>query len=288
MIQKKKKRALGRGIAALIPDMGSSDNKMSDYFPCDINSITPNKYQPRQNFSRDELKELSESIKEQGIIQPLLVRKSDSGYELIAGERRLRASKMANLTEVPVIVKDISDKEMLELSIIENIQRQDLNPMEEAEAYQKLADKFHLTQDEVAIKVGKSRSAVTNFIRLLKLPGQIKESISKNSITMGHARALLGIDDSDKQIKAWQLVITNGLSVRQTEALIKQLKTLKPEQPKVLPNPDKQYFANIANNITTFLNTDVHISRKGNKGKIQILFKDNKELERLSNLLQNK
>ena len=309
-VKKNKKRALGKGIAALIPDMGSFDevdyqsdnngdnnNKVvtlnskdadgtDSYFDCDINKIVPNRYQPRQHFSKEELKELSGSIREQGVIQPLLVRKSDVGYELIAGERRLRASKMAGITTIPVIVKDISDRQMLEVSIIENVQRQDLNPMEEAKAYQRLSEEFNLTQDEIAVKVSKSRSAVTNFIRLLKLPIQIRDSISKNTISVGHARALLGVDEHDKQIEAWQLVIAKGLTVRQTETLVKQLKAIKKEPDSPLPNPDKQYLSGIAQDISTFLGTDVQISKKGNKGKVQIAFKDNDELERLLSLFK--
>jgi ParB family chromosome partitioning protein len=229
---KRKKRALGRGLGALIPEIEKSQEDSKDYFYCEIELIRPNRYQPRMQFDEDELAELCESIKEQGILQPLLVREENDGFELIAGERRLRAAKKAGLTQVPVVTKRIDDSKLLELSIVENIQRANINPIEESEAYHRLITEFHLTQDKVAIRVGKSRSAVANFLRLRQLPDPIKASIQEGKLTMGHARALLGIENSTQQMAAWRAVIKKNLSVRETEELIRSLKGEK-KKPKV-------------------------------------------------------
>jgi ParB family chromosome partitioning protein len=199
--RKRKKLALGKGLDALIPDIDPAQDGQREYFQCDINLIQPNRYQPRRRFSEEELTELCDSIKAQGIIQPLLVRKHDSGYELIAGERRLRAAKKAGLRKVPVIIKSVTDEKLLEISIVENIQREDLNPIEKAEAYHLLISEFNLTQDRAALQVG---SAVANFLRLRQLPDQIKESIINGTLSMGHARALLGSETPAQQIAAWR------------------------------------------------------------------------------------
>src|SRR5210317_754882 len=199
---KRKKRALGRGLSALIPEIEKSQEPSKDFFYCEIELIRPNRYQPRMQFAEDELAELCQSIKEQGILQPLLVREENDGFELIAGERRLRAAKKAGLTQVPVVTKRIDDSKLLELSIVENIQRANINPIEESEAYHRLITEFNLTQDQAATRVGKSRSAIANFLRLRQLPEQIKASILDASLTMGHARALLGIENSAQQLAA--------------------------------------------------------------------------------------
>lgn len=225
-LKKRKKMALGRGLDALIPDFSPFENDRVDYFQCDINLIHANRYQPRITFSQEELEELCNSIKEQGIIQPLLLRKDGSGYELVAGERRFRAAKMAGLTHVPAFIKNITDSDLLEMSIVENIQREDLNSLEEAEAFHQLIAEFNLTQEQVAKRVGKSRSAVANLLRLRKLPEQIKASILDNTLSMGHARALLGADTSALQIVAWRAVVSKKLSVRETENLINRLKRI--------------------------------------------------------------
>lgn len=284
----RKKQALGRGLSALIPEPAFDNDESSDLVDCNIEMITPNRYQPRTIFSEEELTELSQSIVEQGVIQPLLVRKADSGYELIAGERRLRASKMAGLESVPVIVRDITDAEMLEIAIVENIQRQNLNPMEEADAYQRLIDEFNLTQDQVAGRVGKSRPAIANFLRLRQLPGHIKESINSGEISMGHARALLGADTPPQQDTAWKTVLTKKLSVRETEALIKKLKKLAeaseaPEKPK---SSNDIYFDSISDNLSQQFGTKVNIKRSGEKGKVEIEFYTNDDLDRLLSILQ--
>ncbi|MFH2063767.1 MAG: ParB/RepB/Spo0J family partition protein [Pseudomonadota bacterium] len=279
----RKKRVLGRGLDALFPDIGSMDTKARDFFQCDIDVIRPNPYQPRRKFAEEELAALSSSIKEQGILQPLLVRRNSNGYELIAGERRLRASKMAGLSQVPVVVREITDTELLEASIVENIQREDLNPMEEAEAYQRLMDEFKMTQQQVAERVSKSRSAVANFLRLCQLPRPIKESLMENVLSMGHARALLGMENAALQTKVWQTVISKGLSVRQTEALVKKLKSRPREKS---PKPNESYFQTVAEDLSRRFGTKVNIKKNGEKGKVEIEFYSNNDLDRLLELLQ--
>jgi ParB family chromosome partitioning protein len=274
---------LGRGLDALFPDIGSMDTKARDFFQCDIDVIRPNPYQPRRKFAEEELAALSNSIKEQGILQPLLVRRNSNGYELIAGERRLRASKMAGLSQVPVVVREITDTELLEASIVENIQREDLNPMEEAEAYQRLMDEFKMTQQQVAHRVSKSRSAVANFLRLCQLPRPIKESLMENVLSMGHARALLGMENAALQTKIWQTVISKGLSVRQTEALVKKLKSRPREKS---PKPNESYFQTVAEDLSRRFGTKVNIKKNGEKGKVEIEFYSNDDLDRLFELLQ--
>ena len=283
----RKKKALGRGLDALFPDIGTIDTKARDYFQCDIDVIRPNRYQPRRKFSEDELTELSRSIKKKGILQPLLVRRNNNGYELIAGERRLRASKMAGLGQVPVVVREISETELLEASVIENIQREDLNPMEEAEAYRRLAEEFKLTQAQVAERVSKSRSAVANFIRLCQLPQPIKDSLAENTLSMGHARALLGADTTAQQTRAWQVVMSKGLSVRETESLVKRLKSEKKKKKKRIPGSDEIYFNTLAEDLSRRFGTKVCIKRKGQKGKVEIDFYSNDDLDRLLNFFQN-
>jgi len=283
----RKKKALGRGLDALFPDIGLVETKARDYFQCDIDVIRPNRYQPRRNFSEDELTELSRSIKKQGVLQPLLVRKNNNGYELIAGERRLRASKMAGLSQVPVVVREISETELLEASIIENIQREDLNPMEEAEAYRRLIEEFKLTQEQLAERVSKSRSAVANFIRLCQLPQPIKDCLAENTLSMGHARALLGADTTAQQSRAWQVVMSKGLSVRETESLVKRLKSEKKKKKKIMPGTDEIYFSTLAEDLSRRFGTKVCIKRKGQKGKIEIDFYSNDDLDRLLNFFQN-
>ncbi|MDX9786608.1 MAG: ParB/RepB/Spo0J family partition protein [Desulfobacterales bacterium] len=285
--KKKRKPALGRGLESLIPLASSGENATEGaYLLSDISLIRPNRYQPRRRFDEAELAQLCESIREQGVLQPLLVRRDGIGYELIAGERRLRASKMANLKQVPVLVKDISDEELLELSIIENIQREDLNPLDEAEAYHLLMSEFGLTQEEAAKRVGKSRPAVANSLRLRQLPDQIKQSILENKLSMGHARALLGAESPARQLAAWRTVITKGLSVRQTEALVRRLKKeLKP--PDAFPETSTEiHLAALAETLSRRFGTRVTIQRKGKKGKVAIDFFSDEDLTRLLEILQ--
>jgi ParB family chromosome partitioning protein len=284
---KRKKMALGRGIEALIPDIDTDEGESAgEYFTCDVRLIHPNPYQPRIRFTEEELDALSRSIQQQGVLQPLMVRKAATGYELIAGERRLRAAKMAGLDGVPVVVKNVSDGQLLEISIIENIQREDLNALEEAEAYHLLMDQFHLTQEDVAARVGKSRSAVANFLRLRQLPEPIKASILDGILTMGHARALLGADTPAQQNAAWKAVIAKNLSVRETEALIKRLKNQKSEDETPPPSSIDIYLNTLAQDLSHDFGTRVHIKRKGRKGKVEIEFYSNDDLDRLIGLLK--
>ncbi|RPH52821.1 MAG: ParB/RepB/Spo0J family partition protein [Desulfobacteraceae bacterium] len=277
----KKKIALGKGLGALIPGIDSGIKEQEKNSDCDIDLIRPNQFQPRVHFSGTELEELALSIREKGILQPLLVRKNAAGFELIAGERRLRAAKMAGLKRVPVIIREVNDAEMLEMSIIENIQRENLNPIEEAEAYHRLMTEFKLTQDEASKRVGKSRPAVANLLRLRQLPNQIKESISEGSLSMGHARALLGAETAAQQNAAWRAIISKGLSVRETENLVKRLKFEKSESGKSKENTDGIYFSSLAEELSRNFGTKVEIIRHGKRGKIAIEFYSNDDLDNL-------
>ncbi len=283
-----RKRALGRGIGALIPDFESlaSPPDTAPYRLCDIDLIHPNRYQPRQRFDPTELEELSQSIREKGVIQPLLVRPDEVGFELIAGERRLRASRLAGLSRVPVVVREISDAELLELSIIENIQREDLNAMEEADAYHRLMSEFGLTQEQAAARVGKSRSAVANMLRLRQLPATIRDSLRSGEISMGHARALLAADTAARQTAAWQMVRRRGLSVRQTETLVKQLNAGPPTAKQPAESPEDVYFRDLADSLSRRLGTRVAIKRRGRRGKLEIDFYGDDDLNRLIGLLE--
>ena len=284
--KKRKKIALGRGLNALLPDIELIEDRSKEYFQCHIELIRPNRYQHRLRFSEGELEGMARSIKEHGIIQPLLVRKDDNGYELVTGERRLRAAKKAGLNQVPVIVKTITDTDLLEMSIVENVQREDLNPMEEAEAYYQLITKFDLTQDQAAARVGKSRSAVTNLLRLRQLSEQIKASIRDGTLSMGHARALLGASNSAQQNAAWRAVVSKGLSVRETESLIKSLKAEKKKPKKSSTSSEQRYLLSLADELSRRFGTKVQIKRRGQKGRVEITFYNNDDLDRVLRLLK--
>jgi ParB family chromosome partitioning protein len=283
--RKRIKRALGMGLDALIPEVEPIDRPSTDFLQCAIELIQPNPFQPRTRFAPEELAELADSIKEQGVIQPLVVRRADSGYELVTGERRLRAAKMAGLARVPVVIKKISDTQMLEMSIVENIQRQDLNPMEEAEAYHRLMTEFELTQEQAARRVGKSRPAVANFLRLRHLPEQIKTSLLDRTLSMGHARALLGAESPAQQLAVWQAVMTKALSVRDTEKLVKRLKRDKKKSKSTHRDSDQVYFASLEDNLSRRFGTKVQIRRHGQKGRVEIAFFSDDDLDRLLRLL---
>ena len=283
---KRKKMALGKGLGALIPEIEEADERPKDFFYCDIELIRPNRFQPRLQFPEDELDELCQSIKEQGILQPLLIREENDGYQLIAGERRLRAAKKAGLAQVPVVIKRISDSKLLELSIVENIQRANFNPIEESEAYHRLITEFNLTQDQAATRVGKSRSAVANFLRLRQLPDQIKASILDESLTMGHARTLLGAENSAQQMAAWRAVVKKGLSVRETEDLIRSLKNEK-KKPKVpRKSSEDRHLMSLAEDLSRHFGTKITIKKHGQRGKVQIEFYSNDDLDRLIDRLR--
>lgn len=284
--KKTKKVALGRGLDALFSDIDSLGNRPAEYFQCDVEMIRPNPYQPRSHFSEDELNELSASIEAQGILQPLVVRKTDIGYELVAGERRLRASKRIGLRQVPVIVRDVTDTELLELSIVENIQREGLNPVEESEAYHRLMTEFGLTQDKVAERVGKSRSAVANFLRLRQLPDPVKASIVSGDLSMGHARAILGLGSAVQQLAACRKVVAGRLSVRETETLIKRLRENKQPPRRAGNTANAAHFTNLADELARVYGTRVTIKRRGKRGRVEIEFYSDDDLDRLLNLLQ--
>lgn len=281
-----KKKVLGRGLGALIGEASveraATSAMREKFFYCPIEEINPNPAQPRKHFEEPALNELSESIKEKGVIEPLIVRRAPGGYELIAGERRWRASRMAGLTEVPVVVIEASDEESLELAIIENIQRQDLNAMEEAESYRSLMG-FGLTQDEVAKKVSKDRATVANYLRLLKLPHEVREEIIKGSISMGHARALLSIEGHARQTELCRQIITKGLSVREAEALAsgekKDKEVKKPKTADSVKSP-------IEDELRTIFGTKVALKDKKGRGSIEISYFSADERERLLELLR--
>ena len=283
---RKRKKALGRGLDALIPASALKNKESGQYLECPPNLIRPNRNQPRARFSDEELESLSRSIKRRGVIQPLLVRKDGAGYELIAGERRLRAAKRAGLEKVPIIIKNISDKASLEISIVENVQREDLNPVEEAEAYHQLMSEFDLTQEQVAERVGKSRSAVANFLRLRQLPEQIIENIIDGSLSMGHARALLGVETRARQLAAWRSAISGKLTVRQTEALAKKLNEGEKKSKKKEKTPNEIYFERLAEDLSRHFSARVRIKRHGKKGKVEIGFYSDDDLDRLVNMLR--
>jgi ParB family chromosome partitioning protein len=215
-----KRKALGKGLGALLPSVPAGPSEKT-YMDLPIDEIIPNQYQPRTNFNEESLNELAQSIKSDGVIQPVIVRRSGSGYELITGERRWRAAKRAGLRTIPAVVRDVSEFRTLEWALIENIQRQDLNPVEEATAYASLIDDFHLTQEELAQRVGKDRSSIANYLRLLKLPAEIKEKIERNELTMGHARALISLEKAKDQLELANRIISEQLNVRQVESLIR-------------------------------------------------------------------
>ncbi len=286
----RKKRVLGRGLDALFPDIQvvTQAGSEKDYFLCDIKQIGPNRYQSRTVFSEQELTELADSIRQEGVIQPILVRKSPSGFELVAGERRLRAAKMAGLSQVPVIVREMDDRQHLVYSIMENVQRENLNPIEEADGYHRLVSEFGFSQEQVAASVGKNRTTITNLLRLRKLPDYIQDSIIKGDLTMGHARALLGAKTPQQQNAAWKEILTKALSVRQTEALIKKTGTPAKAAAATGKTGDDSaatHLSSLAEKFSRIFGTKVRIQRKGRRGKIEIEFYTDDDLNRLLALL---
>jgi len=283
-----KKSGLGKGLDTLIPvnsevKIEKETNLLKNEIYVRTSEVEPNRDQPRKSFNEDALMELSDSIKQFGIIQPLIVQKKDGYFEIIAGERRWRAAKLAGLKEVPVIVKEYSDEEVMEIALIENIQREDLNPIEEAIAYKKLLKEYNLKQDEVAEKVSKSRVAITNSMRLLKLPEEVQQMIIEEIISSGHGRALLAIEDKEKQIYIANKVSDENLSVRETEKLVKAI--LNPKKIEKVEEKNSFIFENLERKIKSIMGTNVSINRKKDgKGKIEIEYYSNEELERLVDL----
>jgi ParB family chromosome partitioning protein len=286
----KKTKRLGRGLNALIPDKSLSENNNtfddSNLFEVEVANVRANPYQPRQEFDPVALDELKTSIKEKGIIQPITIRKVDSHYELIAGERRLRAVVELGFKKVPAyLIKVESKEEMLELAIIENVQRERLNPIEQAQAFQRLVDECKLTQDEVAQKIGKDRTTITNFLRLLKLPRDIQDSVRKHEITMGHARTLLAIDDIEIQRQVWKKVIKNGLSVRRLEKIIKDLAEAAKQKKDIKPRRSV-FLQKAEENLRELLGTKVNIRSRKEGGTIEVEFYSPEDLNRLLEIFQ--
>ena len=294
-----KKSGLGKGLDSLIPNKKNdiSDSKVekkqekendspkSGEIMVRINEVEPNRDQPRKDFDEDALMELADSIRQFGILQPLLVQKKKNYYEIIAGERRWRAAKLAGIKEVPIIVKDYTDQEIVEISLIENIQRENLNPIEEAMAFKRLLQEFQLKQDEVAERVSKSRTAVTNSMRLLKLSPRVQQMIIDDMISTGHARALLAIDDEEQQFILANKIFDEKLSVRETEKLVKALKNPKKEVKKE-KSEHTFIYENIEEQIKNIMGTKVSVNQKATgKGKIEIEYYSEEELERIYDLL---
>lgn len=286
-----RKKGLGKGLAALIEDDLEEkiiEQNTKGISHIDISKIEPNSEQPRKFFNEDALHELADSIKQYGIIQPLIVIKKDEYYEIIAGERRWRAAKIAGLKEIPVVIKDFSLEEILEVSLIENIQRENLNPIEEALAYQRLIKDFNLKQDEIAEKVSKSRSTIANTMRLLNLDERVQQMIVDEMISSGHARTLLAIENGEDQVQIANKIFDEKLSVRETEKLIKSIsKTKEAKKPKAIDDMAPIY-RDVENNIKEILGTKVIISRKNDKkGIIEIEYYSDEELERIIDLLRS-
>lgn len=300
-----RKKGLGKGLDSLIPDnktvktnqtekvLKSLENadiqieSKSGETMMSINKVEPNREQPRKKFEEDALMELSDSIKQFGVLQPLLVRKRKDYYEIIAGERRWRAAKLAGVKEIPVIIKDYTEQEIIEIGLIENIQRENLNPIEEAAAYKRLLEEFNLKQDEVAERVSKSRTAVTNSMRLLKLCDKVQQMVIDDMISTGHARALLAIEDASLQHELAVKIFDEKLSVRDVEKLVKDIKN--PKQPKVKKVVENEFLYNdLANKMKDVMGTKVTIAAKGNgKGKIEIEYYSDDELERVFDMIMS-
>ncbi|MBN2424663.1 MAG: ParB/RepB/Spo0J family partition protein [Calditrichaceae bacterium] len=286
---KAKPSRLGRGLSALIPETDTStaelvkDGHLSDL---EVALIRPNPYQPRMEFDPESLEELKKSISEKGVIQPITVRKADKGYELVAGERRLRAVVELDLPRIPAyIIKVDTKEEMMELAIIENVQREKLNPIEQAKAYQRLIDECKLTQDDVARKIGKERSTITNIIRLLKLPEKIQDSVQKEMITMGHARALLGVEDRQIQLDLWNKAIRNGLSVRKVEQLVQEAQIAPKNTPKKA-SKRSVFLQKAEDELREIFGTKVNIRPKKEGGAIEIEYYSPEDLNRLLELFE--
>ena len=295
------KKGLGKGLDSLIADKVSTkqvtktesqvklkSEHAADAVMMDITKVEPNREQPRQKFDEDALLELAESIKQFGVLQPLLVQERDDYYEIIAGERRWRAAKLAGIKKIPVIIKKLTAQEIMEISLIENIQREDLNPIEEALAYKRLLTEFNLKQDEVAERVSKSRTAVTNAMRLLKLNDKVQQMVIDEMLTTGHARALLGINDQEKQYELAQKIFDEKLSVRDTEKLVKSIQNEKKTNVRKEINPKLEaIYHNLEEQMKGILGTKVSINHKDEKkGKVEIEYYSQEELDRIIDLLR--
>ena len=275
-----KRVALGKGLGALLPELEQAESKALSY--CGIEEIIPNRSQPRKYFDESKLEELTESIKEKGILEPLIVRRKDQGYELIVGERRWRAAQKVGLKEVPILVMEVEGREAFEISLIENLQREDLNPIESAEAFKRLTEEFNLSQEDLSKRIGKDRTTIANTLRLLKLPIEIRNQLLQNRITSGHARAILSLENREKQKELCALIIKKGLSVREAEALAKRWS----ERPKRSTPPAgatdlESQLNSLQDSLRRCLGTKVLITQKGKRGKIEIEYYSPDDLERI-------
>lgn len=280
-------KRLGRGLDALIPSL--SVNEDDKVIEVNLSQLRANPYQPRKTFDEESIKELAESIKQHGVIQPIIVRSVLKGYEIIAGERRFRASQLCGNTTIPAVVRSFSDQQVMEIALIENLQREDLNAIETAIAYQALMDKFKLTQEELSMKVGKSRSHIANFVRLLSLPAEIKENVSRGTISMGHARALVGIKNEAVQKDFADRIVKQEWTVRELEEAIQKLDVKQPvEINKTIPNAKKRdpYIDHLEETLRERFKTTVKIKQQKDKGKIELQYYSKQDLERLLELLQ--
>ncbi len=276
------KHSLGKGLGAMFPDLLNNIGDKPAFILCGIEELTPNRFQPRRAFNDADQHELVASVRKSGIIQPIVVRKSENGYEIIAGERRWRAAQAAGLKEVPIIIRTADDRELAELSLVENIQREALNPVEEADAYQTLITRFSLSQEEIAVRVGKDRSTIANTVRLLKLPEEVKKALIGKAITAGHARALLSLDAPGERIAALRMIQKKNLNVRDTERLIQRLKNGAVRKNSVKKD---SFLTDLERDLSSRLLAAVQIRTGKKKGKIEIRYTSNEDLNRLVLLL---
>ena len=281
-----KRPALGRGLSALIPDARPPVSDIRDTGTpreIDIDLLTPNPRQPRSYIDEPRLEELAQSIRSHGVIQPILVRRVEGRYEIVAGERRWRAAQRAGLLKVPIVVRDVDDEHLLEVALIENIQREDLNPIEEAQAYRRLSDEAHLSQEQIASAVGKDRATIANYIRLLRLPVEVRNDLTSDALSMGHARALLALGDEAAQRRIAREVVSRGLSVRETETLVRR--ETSPPAPAPPPRKVDANTRAAEEQLKLALGTRVRIVRKGAAGRLEIEFANEDELQRLYEML---
>jgi ParB family chromosome partitioning protein len=279
-------KRLGRGLDALIPSLDVKDDDKVIQIP--LKELRPNPYQPRKSFSEESIDELAASIKEHGVIQPIIVRKVLRGFEIIAGERRFRASGVAALQTIPAVVRDFTDQQVMEIALIENIQREDLNAIEVAVAYQGLVEQFSMTQEELSVKVGKSRSHIANFLRLLQLPEEIKNHVSRGTLSMGHARALVGVQEDKLQKELSELTIRHHWSVRELEEAIQKTNEKTEKDVKSKAKKKDPFVSQLEDQLRETFQTTVKVKHNKNKGKIEFSYYNEDDLERLLSLLQVK
>ncbi len=276
------KRGLGKGLGAFFPTADTITER-EEKFEIPVKLVKPNPFQPRRIFDQEALDELARSIRQYGVIQPVIVRRSPDGYDLVAGERRWRACQLAGLNVIPAVVRDYTDSEMTEIALIENLQRKDLNPLEEAEAFQRLISEFGLTQEEVARKIGRSRSMVANMIRLLNLQPAVQEFVSRGTLSMGQARPLLAVEDAELQCEAARIIIEEDLNARDAEELVKRLTSKKQQKPTVAPviEPNEFFITEMEDKFKLALGTQVRIKPGKLKSKLEIEFYNSEDLERI-------